>query len=386
MASPDFFHTRPITDEERQVALRWISSESVGCTIAVTVFAMFMVGLVLYGVYYLTNAFSEQAGAYVLWASGAITFIVVPVASAWLAVREHRHDKKHRRQIEEELELGFVEVVQVKPLDVVQLDSPSQREPSMVFRIDDTRALALHLVDVEEKMPNTDFEYIRLPRSKHHLRTIVHGDELHEVKHVEGEKVQVQLDQQECEPFLVDWDALTEGAVVMSPGDNLLCERTKLAGDCPGFDDAVQRLQTFLSANGHPGNVQWVFREDLTSSRCRIWVRLPLAADNAEWARRCYEAGLKKGLGIKLEMLCVIGDTSFCYVWFPTDECEADQLMIIGTEVVGSRGTSGCPSRQTRARLETPRDVQPAPGLGRRLLGRPAALRGSLQEQTLAGR
>ncbi len=333
MANEDFFNTRPITDEERDIALRWVPSESIGCAIAVTAFAMFMVGLVLYGVYHLTNAVSEQAGEYVLWASGVITFVAVPAISAWLAVREHRHDKERRRQIQEELALGFVEVARVRPLDVVQLDFPPQQEPAMVFRIDETRAVALHLVDVEEKMPNTDFEYVRLPRSKIQVRTVTHGTELHEVKHVEGEKAAVSLDQQECEPFPVEWDALTEGAVVMSPGDTILYERTKLAGDCPSFDEAVQKLRTFLAANSHPDNVQWVFKEDLTSRKCGMWVRLPLASDNQEWARRCYEVGLKKGLGIKLEMLCVIGDTSFCYVWFPSDECEAEQLMLKGLKL-----------------------------------------------------
>jgi hypothetical protein len=102
---------------------------------------------------------------------------------------------------------------------------------------------------------------------------------------------------------------------------------------CPPFEEAVSRLQAFLASKAHPTDIAWVFRDDLTSNRRGVWVRLPLHGDNGVWAGRCYEIGLKKGLGIWLQMLFVLGNVSYCCVWFPVDEADAEYAMLAGLKL-----------------------------------------------------
>lgn len=100
----------------------------------------------------------------------------------------------------------------------------------------------------------------------------------------------------------------------------------------PSFEEALEHLEHFLKSQGHRGELQWVFREDVVVSR-RGWiaVRTPVPAGNAEVARQHYEAARRRGLGVKLEVLCRLGwfrSSLACFVWAPRDELDAEYALM----------------------------------------------------------
>jgi hypothetical protein len=99
---------------------------------------------------------------------------------------------------------------------------------------------------------------------------------------------------------------------------------------CPSFEQAIERFKGFMAAQGFPQDLRWVFAGDVTSKERKIWVRLPLKEDNPDCARRHYDLGLQRGLGIRLAVLCVIDNISYCYVWLPKDALDAEYALLAG--------------------------------------------------------
>ena len=100
--------------------------------------------------------------------------------------------------------------------------------------------------------------------------------------------------------------------------------------DVPPFATAVSQLQEFL---GNPETLSppvWVFREDVASVKWRIWVRTPLPERNPSRAEVAYEAARSRGLGVALQVLCLLDFEPCCYVCWPRDEMESQYMMLTG--------------------------------------------------------
>jgi len=95
----------------------------------------------------------------------------------------------------------------------------------------------------------------------------------------------------------------------------------------PSFTEAVSTFKAFLEREGASAQLLWVDREDVTSHRRQIWVRIGDAREAARRAEARYEAGREKGLGVSLRAVCKVGDSTACYVWVPKDKTDAEYAM-----------------------------------------------------------
>jgi hypothetical protein len=102
----------------------------------------------------------------------------------------------------------------------------------------------------------------------------------------------------------------------------------------PDFDAAVERLRGFLSDLGHPpGEPVWVFREDVSTRRRRVRVKVPLSADNEGIARDRYEQGRRLGIGVCLDVFCRLGPAFCCTCWFVQDPEESARRLCSGLKL-----------------------------------------------------
>lgn len=95
----------------------------------------------------------------------------------------------------------------------------------------------------------------------------------------------------------------------------------------PSFAEAVATFTTFLDREGAPTQLLWVDREDVTSHRLQIWVRISGVSEAARRAEARYEAGRENGLGVSLRAVCKVGESAACYVWVPKNEIDASYAM-----------------------------------------------------------
>ncbi|HEY1939125.1 MAG TPA: hypothetical protein VGJ33_14425 [Candidatus Angelobacter sp.] len=91
------------------------------------------------------------------------------------------------------------------------------------------------------------------------------------------------------------------------------------------FDEAVQRFQAFLGSNGFPTGIAWLTASDVLITGARlIYVRDPDLHESENAARHAFELGLRGGNGVLLKALFFQNGTSYCSIWVPSDEREAD--------------------------------------------------------------
>lgn len=140
-----------------------------------------------------------------------------------------------REYFQQDLASGLVQSIRVRPLDVIQIDFPPQREPSMLFRIAENQAIFIHLVDPHDPdspraetgydragvLPNTDFEYLVLGLSRTEIGILSRGEPILQVKHLRDEDVPFDYGISDCVPFIVVWEELERHASVMRPTDSL---------------------------------------------------------------------------------------------------------------------------------------------------------------------
>src|SRR5437764_11445966 len=108
------------------------------------------------------------------------------------------------------------------------------------------------------------------------------------------------------------------------------------------FDDAVSQFLKFLRDANFAESVAWVFPEDVVLADGSIYLKMPLAPENVEGARRKYREGLRQGLGIELGVVCKLGACACSLVYFPKDEDEAQRsLMGYGLKITHPIGASG---------------------------------------------
>jgi len=104
--------------------------------------------------------------------------------------------------------------------------------------------------------------------------------------------------------------------------------------DIPPFDQAVARYQDFLASLRLPGEIQWIFREDISVKYWgRTWVRVPIPAINLVCARQLYDVGRQRDIGVLLNLFCILNQTACCYVWIPNNEEEANRMLLRGLKL-----------------------------------------------------
>src|ERR687883_1752047 len=93
--------------------------------------------------------------------------------------------------------------------------------------------------------------------------------------------------------------------------------------EVPPFSDAIRQLKGFLAGQDISTDLLWVFREDIVSYKLRLYVREPLPSGNEMLVESLYERGLRRDLGIRLNVLCLLGSKPCCYIWLPKDREDA---------------------------------------------------------------
>jgi hypothetical protein len=119
----------------------------------------------------------------------------------------------------------------------------------------------------------------------------------------------------------------------------------------PDFEVAVQRLRGFLTELGHPpGELVWLFREDVSTRRRRVLIKVPLPTANERIARDRYEQGRGLGIGVCLDVFCRLGLAYCCTCWFVRDWEESAQRLCGGLKLsVADDLPDACPVRSRLA-------------------------------------
>jgi hypothetical protein len=95
----------------------------------------------------------------------------------------------------------------------------------------------------------------------------------------------------------------------------------------PAFNEAVEHFRKLLVSQQISSELLWVFREDVTSHKRRVLVKEPLPFENERIAALLYERGCQRGLGVQLDVFCLLGSRPCCYIWLPEDEYDAHYMI-----------------------------------------------------------
>lgn len=109
--------------------------------------------------------------------------------------------------------------------------------------------------------------------------------------------------------------------------------RNETALEMPAFDDAIGQFLTFLTNQCLSSTVYWIFREDVTWHSHRFFIKQPLPAENYTLVKTLYERGRNRGLGILIEVFCLIESQPYCYIWLPEDERDAELALVHGLKL-----------------------------------------------------
>lgn len=100
--------------------------------------------------------------------------------------------------------------------------------------------------------------------------------------------------------------------------------------EMPAFGEAAGQFGGFLASRGLAADLLWVFREDVCWRRQRVLVKAPVPEENTCDVERFYNLGVSRGLGVRLDVLCLLGPRPCCYVWLPADEEDASYALLSG--------------------------------------------------------
>lgn len=103
--------------------------------------------------------------------------------------------------------------------------------------------------------------------------------------------------------------------------------------EMPVFGEAVQQFGGFLVSQGLSPDLLWVFREDVCRRKRRLFIKVPVSEENFGDVERLYHLGVSRGLGVRLDVLCLLGSSPCCYVWVPSDEEAASYAMLSGLKL-----------------------------------------------------
>jgi hypothetical protein len=103
----------------------------------------------------------------------------------------------------------------------------------------------------------------------------------------------------------------------------------------PGsLEDAMPRFRDFLRAQGWPDRVQWLTAGTvLCSKKGHYWINCRKPDEGRTFAHETYQQGVRRGLGISIEALCKTDAVTFAYIFAPTDQDEAERMLISGLKL-----------------------------------------------------
>jgi len=105
-----------------------------------------------------------------------------------------------------------------------------------------------------------------------------------------------------------------------------------MKNEMPSFEGAVAKFQWLLQDGGRPTVLRWLFREDILDWRSKVFVRVPLANTDAD-VKCLYDEGVKRDLGVHLDVYCFMDSMSLAYIWLPKDEKDASYRMLTGLKL-----------------------------------------------------
>jgi ferredoxin len=99
------------------------------------------------------------------------------------------------------------------------------------------------------------------------------------------------------------------------------------------FEEALFNFREVLNYHGEVQQLVWVFRDDLMTKRgihvpSKVWIKLPVPAQNAERAKKSFERARKHGFGVALTAFACCEDGLCCYVQEPIDAEEAEHYLM----------------------------------------------------------
>ena len=107
----------------------------------------------------------------------------------------------------------------------------------------------------------------------------------------------------------------------------------EIALEMPTFQLAIKQFQDFLANEGHSKSLLWICREDITWHDFKFFIKEPLPEENELVVEKLYERGCKRGLGLSLDVFCLLGSQPCCYIWLPEDERDAELAMVAGLKL-----------------------------------------------------
>ena len=87
----------------------------------------------------------------------------------------------------------------------------------------------------------------------------------------------------------------------------------------PSFEEAVEQFKAFIGKQGHPTQLNWVFRDDLYVTRNTVFIVSPLPSNNRQTAQTAYNNGVAMGQ-VEIRAMAGIQGGMAATIWYPTFE------------------------------------------------------------------
>jgi hypothetical protein len=94
------------------------------------------------------------------------------------------------------------------------------------------------------------------------------------------------------------------------------------------FDEATRSFEEFLSEQGLPSDLCWVFQEDVVFRGKRIFIKISNPTENWHQAEACYELGRSRNFGMNLHAFCLLESRPCCYVILPEGDLDAQYMLM----------------------------------------------------------
>jgi hypothetical protein len=99
------------------------------------------------------------------------------------------------------------------------------------------------------------------------------------------------------------------------------------------FAAASKDFQTFLAKESASSELVWIFREDVVSRKGRLLVKEPIPRGNTDIVEALFQSGWKRGHGVALDVLCLLGSRHCGYIWLPENDRDAELHMVAGLKM-----------------------------------------------------
>jgi hypothetical protein len=113
----------------------------------------------------------------------------------------------------------------------------------------------------------------------------------------------------------------------------------------PPFGEAVRRLRAFFASQSLSTEFRWVFRKDVICHKQNLLIKEPIPEGNERLAQALYEHGRRRGLGLRIETLCLLNSHPCCYIWLPKTEEDAQYALHLFSRFLISAPIDLCHAR-----------------------------------------